>query len=155
MIRARTVLLAVLAMSVHAAEAADTDLVERGDATFQRLCAPCHGKGRGDDTEPATLLPGTLALRLKYRGERPALLEQRTDLSPATLRVYPDGEAKAADEYEAELMPTADFGKVGEAFGAYGAKITDPADVPAAIARCVKEVRDGRSAVLHVQVTKM
>ncbi|MGE0037772.1 MAG: thiamine pyrophosphate-requiring protein [Xanthobacteraceae bacterium] len=73
----------------------------------------------------------------------------------STLRVYPDGEAKAADEYEAELMPTADFGKVGEAFGAYGAKITDPADVPAAIARCVKEVRDGRSAVLHVQVTKM
>ncbi len=73
----------------------------------------------------------------------------------STLRVYPDGEAKAADEYEAELMPTADFGKVGEAFGAYGEKVTDPAEVPAAIARAVKEVRGGRSAVLHVQVTKM
>ncbi len=73
----------------------------------------------------------------------------------STLRVYPDGEAKAADEYEAELVPNADFGKVGEAFGAYGEKITDPADVPAAIARCVKEVRAGRAAVLHVRVTKM
>ncbi len=73
----------------------------------------------------------------------------------STLRVYPEGEAKAADEYESELMPTADFGKVGEAFGAYGEQLTDPAEVPAAIARCVKEVRGGRSAVLHVRVTKM
>jgi len=88
MVCARTVLLAVLAMSLHGAASADTALVERGDATFQKRCAACHGEGRGDDTEPATLLPGTLALRLKYRGERPALLEQRTDLSPAVLRAF-------------------------------------------------------------------
>ena len=73
----------------------------------------------------------------------------------STLRVYPDGEAKASDEYEAELAPDADFSKIGEAFGAYGEKVTDPAAVPAAIARAVKEVRGGRSAVLHVRVTKM
>ena len=73
----------------------------------------------------------------------------------STLRVYPDGEAKGADEYEAELNPDADFSKVGEAFGAYGEMVTDPAAVPAAIARAVKEVRGGRTAVLHVRVTKM
>jgi mono/diheme cytochrome c family protein len=83
-----TVLLAVLAMCVHAAAAADTTLVERGDATFQKHCAACHGEGRGDDSGPAALLPGTLALRLKYRGEGPALLEHRTDLSPEVLRVF-------------------------------------------------------------------
>ena len=53
------------------------------------------------------------------------------------------------------LMPDADFSKIGEAFGAYGEKVTDPADVPAALARCVKEVRGGRAAILHVRVTKM
>ena len=73
----------------------------------------------------------------------------------STLRVFPEGEAKSADEFQAELMPDAEFAKVGEAFGAYGEKVSDPADVPAAIARCVKEVRGGRSAILHVRVTKM
>ena len=62
---------------------------------------------------------------------------------------------QGADEFEAELMPDADFSKIGEAFGAYGEMVTDPADVPAAIARAVKEVRGGRTAMLHVRVTKM
>jgi len=54
-----------------------------------------------------------------------------------------------------ELAPKVAFTKVGEAFGAYGEEIGDPADVPAAIARCLKEVRGGRSALLHARVTKM
>ncbi len=45
--------------------------------------------------------------------------------------------------------------KVGEAFGAYGEKLTDPAQVPAAIERCLKEVRSGRTAVLHACVTRL
>jgi len=73
----------------------------------------------------------------------------------STLRVFPDGEAKSMNEFEAELAPDVDFSKVGEAFGAYGEMVTDPAAVPAAIARAVKEVRSGRAAVLHVRVTKM
>ncbi len=48
-----------------------------------------------------------------------------------------------------------DFSKVGEAFGAYGEKLTDPAEVPAAIERCLKEVRGGRTAMLHASVTKL
>jgi acetolactate synthase I/II/III large subunit len=73
----------------------------------------------------------------------------------STLRVYPDGEAHAANEFEAELAPTVEFCKVAEAFGAHAEKLTEPAEVPAAIARCVKEVRGGRSALLHAKVTKM
>jgi acetolactate synthase-1/2/3 large subunit len=73
----------------------------------------------------------------------------------STLRVYPGGEAKAAGEFEAELAPDVDFGKIAEAFGAYGEKVTDPDKVPAALERCVKEVRGGRSAILHARVTKM
>jgi len=73
----------------------------------------------------------------------------------STLRVFPDGEAKAANSFEAELAPKVAFSKVGEAFGAYAEEVADPAEVPAAIARCAKEVRGGRAALLHARVTKL
>jgi acetolactate synthase-1/2/3 large subunit len=73
----------------------------------------------------------------------------------STLRVYPDGDAKAEDSFVAELATDVDFAKVGEAFGAYGEKLTDPAEVPAVLDRCIAEVRGGRSAVLHVRVTRL
>ena len=73
----------------------------------------------------------------------------------STLRVYPEGEAKQTGEFEAKLAPKVAFTKVAEAFGAYGEEVSDPAEVPAAIARCLKEVRGGRAALMHVRVTKM
>ncbi|HTV28753.1 MAG TPA: thiamine pyrophosphate-requiring protein [Xanthobacteraceae bacterium] len=73
----------------------------------------------------------------------------------STLRVYPEGEAKEASEFESKLAPKVQFTKVAEAFGAYGEEVSNPADVPAAIARCLKEVRGGRAALLHARVTKM
>jgi acetolactate synthase I/II/III large subunit len=71
----------------------------------------------------------------------------------ATLKVFPDGEAKDTGEYEAALCPDVEFGKVAEAFGAYAEKLVDPNDVPAALRRCVDQVRGGRTALLHVKVT--
>jgi acetolactate synthase-1/2/3 large subunit len=73
----------------------------------------------------------------------------------STLRVYPEGEAKETSEFEAKLAPKVAFTKVAEAFGAYGEEISDPAGVPAAIARCLQEVRGGRAALLHARVTKI
>jgi len=73
----------------------------------------------------------------------------------STLRVYPEGEAKIANSFEAELAPQVHFSKVAEAFGAYAEELGDPAEVPAALARCVKEVRAGRAVLLHARVTKM
>jgi (+)-pinoresinol hydroxylase len=46
----------------------------RGYVAFQRDCSVCHGTG--------PTKPGTRALRTKYHGKLPALLEQRTDLQP-------------------------------------------------------------------------
>ena len=40
----------------------------------------------------------------------------------STLRVYPEGDAKTADDFQAELAPDVEFGKIGEAFGAYARK---------------------------------
>ena len=48
--------------------------IERGKEVFQYWCAPCHDDGAGR--------PGTIALQILYNGEKPAPLEERTDLLP-------------------------------------------------------------------------
>jgi mono/diheme cytochrome c family protein len=45
-----------------------------GYLQFQNSCAVCHG--------PSPERPGTRALAAKYKGALPALLEQRTNLTP-------------------------------------------------------------------------
>jgi mono/diheme cytochrome c family protein len=59
---------------------------ERGKVKFDHSCAPCHGAGIGDDGR--AMLPGTDALRIKYQGTLPALLEQRTDLNADAIRTF-------------------------------------------------------------------
>jgi mono/diheme cytochrome c family protein len=76
------VILALASASLHSAFAEDAAVLAAGKAVFQHYCAPCHGAGRGDDGAP--MLPGTQALQLKYRGQKPGLLEERSDL-PASL----------------------------------------------------------------------
>ena len=56
----------------------DDAAVQRGNLTYQYWCAPCHGAGPGH--------PGTTALAAKYKGARPGVLEERTDLSPQAIR---------------------------------------------------------------------
>jgi len=73
----------------------------------------------------------------------------------STRRVFPGGEAEGAGLFQANLKPDSDFSKIGEAFGAYGEKVVNPDDVPAALGRAVKEVRGGRAAILHLRVTKL
>ena len=73
----------------------------------------------------------------------------------ATLRVYPDGEAKATNQYEALLAPDMNFAKLAEAAGAHGELVEDPEAVPAAIQRCLAALRGGRAAVLHARVTPL
>jgi mono/diheme cytochrome c family protein len=59
---------------------------ERGKAKFEHSCAPCHGDGVGDDGR--AMLPGTDALRIKYQGALPALIERRTDLNADAIRTF-------------------------------------------------------------------
>lgn len=71
----------------------------------------------------------------------------------AVLRVYPDGAAAQADEFQARLQgQQRHFEQVAQAFGAYGECVSDPAQVEAAIARCLKAVDAGQAAVLNVQI---
>ena len=70
----------------------------------------------------------------------------------AVLSVYPEGEAKALHQFQAQLAPQMEFAKIAEAAGAHGESVANPEDVPAAIARCVAAVRGGRSALMHVRI---
>jgi mono/diheme cytochrome c family protein len=52
----------------------------KGYVQYQNYCSMCHGEGGGK--------PGTLALQAKYKGQPPALLEKRTDLTPQLIKMY-------------------------------------------------------------------
>jgi (+)-pinoresinol hydroxylase len=74
-------LLAAVASIGNAADAARPDAkIEQGREVYQYWCATCHGKGPG--------MPGTLALQTKYGGKKPALLEERRDLTPELTRFF-------------------------------------------------------------------
>ena len=73
----------------------------------------------------------------------------------STLRVYPDGAAKAQDEYGSHLAPDMNFALVAEAAGAHGELVSDPDEVEGAIARCLAALKEGRSALLHAKVTRL
>ena len=80
---------AVVLVAFAGAAMAQQTAVQRGEAKFQHTCAPCHGAGVGDDGH--AMLPGTDALRIKYKGANPpvpALLEERTDLTAPVLKVF-------------------------------------------------------------------
>lgn len=78
------VLTAVAALAVIAsasvAKERRADPVAAGKQVFDRNCVACHGAGPG--MPPFAEKPGTEALRAKYNGEMPALLTERTDLTP-------------------------------------------------------------------------
>jgi (+)-pinoresinol hydroxylase len=75
-----------LLAGAQAAAAQDASTVANGKALFTRLCAACHGADRSD--QGRAMLPGTDALRIKYKGQLPALLERRTDLTPELIRTF-------------------------------------------------------------------
>jgi mono/diheme cytochrome c family protein len=79
MTRLSTLLAAATALALPALAAAQPPAAD-GKAVFDHWCAPCHGDGPGK--------PGTAALQALYKGTKPALLEQRTDLVPQLTKTF-------------------------------------------------------------------
>jgi mono/diheme cytochrome c family protein len=73
-------LLAPLLFAALAAAAAESQQVERGKQVFNQWCQQCHGQGIDK--------PGTVALQAKYKGQLPARLEERRDLTPAVTKHF-------------------------------------------------------------------
>jgi mono/diheme cytochrome c family protein len=65
----------------RAADEASGTLAERGAAVFNNWCSACHSRGPMN-------APGTRSLEFKYRGELPAALEDRKDLTPELIEYY-------------------------------------------------------------------
>ena len=61
---------------------ADAAAIERGRVAYQTWCATCHSAGAG--------MPGTAALKVKYKSQPAvsAVLTDRTDLTPATIKLF-------------------------------------------------------------------
>jgi mono/diheme cytochrome c family protein len=57
-----------------------------GKVVYERVCAPCHGRGAG--TDGAAMLPGAAALAAKYQGKLSPFLEDRSDLKADALKVF-------------------------------------------------------------------
>jgi (+)-pinoresinol hydroxylase len=51
-----------------------------GETVYEKWCAPCHAPGPGH--------PGTQSLQMKYSGKTPAVLLERTDLSPKIVATF-------------------------------------------------------------------
>jgi (+)-pinoresinol hydroxylase len=64
---------------VGCAFGADDATLQKGEQVYTYWCATCHGPGA---------LPGTNALQAKYKGAKPALLSERTDLIPAVTKTF-------------------------------------------------------------------
>jgi len=71
--------LAAAAIVAAAARAQDPDQ-DPGKIVYDKWCTPCHGDGPGK--------PGTMVLAQRYGSSRPALLEQRTDLTAEYLGTF-------------------------------------------------------------------
>jgi mono/diheme cytochrome c family protein len=68
-------------------------LVRRGKEVFDARCRACHGQAYStgkaqSDGALALQVPGTYALGLRYKGQKPALLEERTDLTPEVVAIF-------------------------------------------------------------------
>ena len=99
-----TIILAAVTVIVNAEEAATLQsawatstvqsdqglrdpLLKRGQQVFRTRCLICHGEIPAD-VVPGGLppMPGTRALQARYQGAKPAVLEQRSDLTPEFVR---------------------------------------------------------------------
>ena len=72
-------LLVVLGVALETvATSAQESVTDRGRQVYDKWCTPCHGAGEGK--------PGTFAAAALYKGSKPAVLTERTDLTAAGIK---------------------------------------------------------------------
>lgn len=98
------------AVSLSAAAQSEDPQIAHGRQVFERQCAPCHGRGPGDDGSP--MLPGTAALAEKYRGSRPPALEDRADLAAPVITLFVRRGSGAMPFFRASELSDADIAAI-------------------------------------------
>lgn len=84
MIRMVPLLLLIALASPVLAQTAPS--AKNGKVVYEKWCMPCHGATKTAGGHASTGLAGTSALTVRYKGSVPAVLEDRTDLTPAYIR---------------------------------------------------------------------
>jgi (+)-pinoresinol hydroxylase len=77
-VRTAVLLFCSLTFATAAFAAPDDSQVEQGHKVYDKWCFPCHGTGVGK--------PGTASLAA--RGQKPAVLEERTDLTAPAIKTF-------------------------------------------------------------------
>lgn len=105
-----TLPLSALALTVSVAAQEQEPQVAHGRQVFERQCAPCHGRGPGDDR--SEMLPGTAALTEKYEGRLPGALEDRSDLSAPVITLFVRRGSGAMPFFRASELSDADIAAI-------------------------------------------
>jgi len=74
----RTWLIAAVALVWTLPAFAQDSTVRRAPEVYDKWCTPCHGSGEGK--------PGTISAAALYKGSKPAMLDERTDITAAGIR---------------------------------------------------------------------
>ena len=83
----RPTLLLLLSVGLGSSVLAQTPAETNGKVVFDKWCQPCHGAVAPKNVMFGNgALAGTSALAVKYKGKLPAVLEQRTDLTPVMIK---------------------------------------------------------------------
>jgi (+)-pinoresinol hydroxylase len=99
----------------HGQESA-TPKIQRGKEIFQNLCSGCHGPIiKNASPGIGATMPGTDALAAKYKGAKPATLEERTDLTPQFVKIYVRNGVSVMPRFRKTELSDADL----EALSAY------------------------------------
>ena len=77
-VRAALLLLCSLSFTATAFAGPDDAQIEQGHKVYDKWCFPCHGTGSGK--------PGTASLAA--RGQKPAVLDERTDLTAPVIKGF-------------------------------------------------------------------
>lgn len=76
-------------ISAPKAEPNTNALVARGQEAYQARCIACHGRvSTAQSAGIGTRVAGTQALEARYQGQKPAALEDRTDLNADLVKFF-------------------------------------------------------------------
>lgn len=70
------------------------------------------------------------------------------------LNYYPDGAAARSGIYHGVHIPGPDYARLVEPFGGYGARITDPSQLPQTLQTALAAIQNGRLALIDVALNK-
>jgi len=104
---------ASLALCALVAVAKDepVDQIAKGKQVYEYNCIACHGLGPGFPPFPE--LPGTSALRMKYGNSVPALLADRTNLTPEFVAFFVRNGISVMPFYRKTEISDADLAALG------------------------------------------